>query len=243
MRRLYADLHLCPNPQDSRQASNLVRKAAELGYSLVAIAFTPEHTPTFQIVQKECSEVNVDLVTRIDLKPRSPSELMRCLRRFRRRFEIIAVLCEAKNVSRQAAKDRRVDLLNFPSIDYRRRFFDFAEAELTSGSLASLEIDMKPIFDLKGPPRIKLMSTLRREAALAKDFDIPIVISSGVSNDLHVRKPMELASLTSLFDLKRDFALDAVSKNPMAIVVRNRGKLDSRFVAPGIRVVRRGRDC
>ena len=56
----------------------------------------------------------LDLASRVDLRPRSQNELVGLLRRLRRRFEIICVLCESKEVARQAAKDRRVDLLNFP---------------------------------------------------------------------------------------------------------------------------------
>jgi RNase P/RNase MRP subunit p30 len=165
------------------------------------------------------------------------------LRKFRRRFEIIAVVCESKNVARQAAKDRRVDLLNFPSLDFRSRFFDKAEAELASNGLASLEIDMKPLLTLEGPARIRLLSNLRREAAIAKKSHVPIVISSGVSDRVLMRKPRELSALASLFDLNEASAIEAISKNPVAIVKRNRDKLSSRFVAPGIRIVRRGNDC
>jgi len=91
--------------------------------------------------------------------------------------------------------------------------------------------------------RIRLLSNLRRETAVAKDFHVPIVISSGVSDELLMRKPRELAALASLFDLDETSAMEAVSKNPVAMVERNRGKLSSRFVAPGIRIVRRGKDC
>jgi hypothetical protein len=38
-------------------------------------------------------------------------------------------------------------------------------------------------------------------------------------------------------------ARKSVSDNPVAIVKRNREKLSWQFVAPGIRVVRRGKDC
>jgi RNase P/RNase MRP subunit p30 len=58
-----------------------------------------------------------------------------------------------------------------------------------------------------------------------------------------MRKPQELAALSYLFDLDKTVALDAVSKNPMTIVKRNREKLDPRYVVPGIRIVRRGKDC
>lgn len=244
MKKIYADLHLRPNSKNPEHVSQIVIRASRLGYSLIALAFPSnlveeEIRPLVDI----CKKAEVDLASRVDLKPKTPRELINGLRRFRRRFEIIAVACESKNVARQAAKDRRVDLLNFPSLDFRSRFFDKAEAELASNGLASLEIDLKPLLTLEGPARIRFLSSLRREASIAKKFHVPIVISSGVSDQTLMRKPRELAALASLFDLDEASAIEAVSKNPAIIVKRNRDKLSSRFVAPGIRIVRRGNDC
>jgi RNase P/RNase MRP subunit p30 len=84
---------------------------------------------------------------------------------------------------------------------------------------------------------------LRKEAAIAQDFHVPMVTSSGASSRFLIRTPRDLAALASVFDLDRTSALEAVSKNPVAIVKRNRHKLSAEFVAPGVRVVRRGKDC
>jgi len=244
MKRIYVDLHLCPNLKDYERVSRMITTAPRLGYRQIAITFTPNIAEEeIQRLRSISKEAKIDLASRVDLKPKTPRELIRNLRRLRRRFEIIAVICESKSVARQAAKDRRVDLLNFPSIDFRRRFFDSAEAELASKGLASLEIDMKPLLTLEGLVRIRLLSNLRREVAIAQDFHVPIVISSGVSDEMLMRKARELVALASLFDLDYATAMDAVSKNPLAIVRRNREKLSSRFVAPGIRIIRRGNDC
>ena len=51
-----------------------------------------------------------------------------------------------------------------------------------------------------------------------------------------------MAALAFLFGLEEASVLEAVSKNPKAIVERNREKLDSKFVAPGIRVIKEGKD-
>jgi RNase P/RNase MRP subunit p30 len=118
-----------------------------------------------------------------------------------------------------------------------------AEAELASNALASLEIDVNPILVLEGQARIRLLSNLRRETAIAKAFNVQIVLSSGVSNIWLQRRPMDLVALASLFDLDRASAIRAISTSPVLIVKRNRQKLDSRFVAPGIRIIRRGKDC
>ena len=244
MKRTYADLHLCADINDSSHVSRLVSKASTLGYNLVAMPFSPRVVKEeVNQVQKICKEFAVQSASRVDLKPRSPEDLLKDLRKLRRMFEIIAVTCESKIVARQAAKDRRVDLLNFPHPDFRRCFFDMAEAELASTCLCSLEIDVKPLLTLEGVARIRLLSILRREAEIARAFHVPIVVSSGVSETLLMRKPTEQAALTSLFNLDQISAIDAVSKNPTTIVRRNREKLSRRFIAPGIRVLRRGQDC
>ncbi len=244
MKRTFADLHLRPNVKDPTATSQVINKAAAFGYCLVAVPFPPEtREDETRKLQAMCREAEVDFVSRIDLRPRTQNELMRQLRRLRRKFEVICVFCENKEIARQAAKDRRVDLLNFPSLDFRRRFFDRAEAELASNSLAALEVDVKPLLVLEGPSRIRLLSNLRRETAIAREFRVPIVVSSGAQGEIQLRKPREMAALTFLFGLDEASALETVSQNPAAIVERNREKLSRRFVAPGIRVVKEGHDC
>jgi RNase P/RNase MRP subunit p30 len=222
----------------------MINKASRLEYRLIAITF-PLNAKREEIerIQNISREYKIDLASRIDLKPRSPKELIQHLRKLRRKFEVIAVICESKTVARQAAKDRRVDLLNFPSPNTHRRFFDTAEAELASKALASLEIDIKPLLTLEGPARVRLLSSLRREAAIAQKFHVPIVISSGASDEFLMRKPRDMAALASLFDLDEVSAINAVSKNPTQIVKRNRENLSPKFVAPGIKVIRKGKDC
>ncbi len=244
MKRKFVDLHLRMNGKDPASNARILSKASSLGYSLVSMPSQPEMSIEETVKLRSTSkDLGLDFASRIDLRPRSQSELLSQLRRFRRKFEVLCVLCESKEVARQAAKDRRVDLLSFPQLDYHRRFFDRAEAELASHSLATLEIDIKPLLVLEGASRVRFLSCLRRETAVAKDFHMPIVVSSGVSELMLLRKPREMAALAQLFGLEGDLALDAVSQNPVAIVKRNRAKLSSSFVAPGIRVVKEGRDC
>ncbi len=244
MKRLYSDLHVNANINDKKQTVELITKAAKLGYQLVATPFSPNSTKEQMAqIHEICAEIGVDSVTRVDLEPASPNELMRNLRKLRRKFEIIAVICHNKNVARQAAKDHRVDLLNFPSIDYRNRFFDMAEAELASNSSVSFEIDTEPLLTLEGAQRIRLLACLRKETVTANSYSVPIIISSNTAKPGLLRKPQDSAALTQLFDLDKQTALDAVSTNPDILVKRNREKLSPKFVAPGIRIVRRGKDC
>jgi RNase P/RNase MRP subunit p30 len=244
MKRAFADLHLRLNVKDHATTLRITNKAAALGYRLIAVPLEPETAAnSITKLRTICTEAKIDFASRIDLRPRTKNELTHQLRRLRRKFEVVCVACENKEVARQAAKDRRVDLLNFPSLDFHRRFFDNAEAELASNSLAALEIDVKPLLVLEGPTRTRVLSSLRREAAIASKFHVPIILSSGVFEERLLRKPREMAALAFLFGLNEASALEAVSQNPKAIVERNREKLGSRFVAPGIRIIKEGKDC
>ena len=201
MKRAFADLHLRLNVKDAT-TTRMINKAAALGYGLVASPLAPEaRADEIAKLQTVCKEAGIDFASRVDLRPRTENELMQQLRRLRRKFEVVCVSCENKAVARQAAKDRRVDLLNFPLLDFRRRFFDRAEAELACNSLSGLEVDVKPLLVLEGPVRVRLISSLQREAAVAMAFGVPIVVSSGVSTELLLRKPRDMAALAFLFGL------------------------------------------
>jgi len=244
MKRIFADLHLRLDPRDPALTSRIVTKVASLGYGMIAVSLSPD-------IQREelakLSEIfksaEVNFVSRIDLQARTRDQLINQLRKLRRKYELVCVFCETKEIARQAAKDRRVDLINFPSADYTRRFLDKAEAELIRSSLAAWEIDAKPLFLLEGSSRARFISTVRREISVAKDFKIPIVVSSGVSTELLLRKPREMAALAGLFGLDEASALEALSTMPISIVKRNREKLGLGFVAPGINVMKEGNDC
>jgi RNase P/RNase MRP subunit p30 len=241
--RKFADLHLCPSLENFNSLEKMIGKSYELGYRLVGVPLPPRvQQEKVKFLKKICGDIGTDFVTRVDLTPKKPQELLRELRKLRRNFEIISVMCDSKPIARQAAKDRRVDLLSFPT-DSRGRFFDPAEAELASQASASLEIDMAPIILMKGEPRIRLLSRLRREVETAEKFGVLTVISSGATDEYLLRTPHDYAAFASLFDLAEPLGLRALSQNPLAIVKRNREKLSPNYVASGVRIIKRGKNC
>ena len=241
MKRVFSDLHLRVNPKDAQATGRSIERAAKFGYSRISIPFSNQlEDAQISSLKTVCSPAGLDFVVRADFKPRNQEDLMRFLRKFRRKVEVICIVCDEKEIARSAAKDRRVDLINFPSLDYHKRFFDRAEAELASCSQTALEVDVKSLLILEGPPRVRLLSSLRREVALAKEFHVPIVVSSGVGEEHLMRMPRDLASLGYLFGLGEMEALDAVSINSNCIIDRNREKLSSKFVAPGISILKEG---
>ncbi|MCW3981896.1 MAG: hypothetical protein NWE81_02090 [Candidatus Bathyarchaeota archaeon] len=242
--RKFADLNLQLGLERVEETERTICKAAELGYRMLGISIPGRaKKETTDFLKKTCRKHGVDFAPRADLHPQSSRELLSELRLLRRRFAILAVNCATKAVARQAAKDRRVDLLVFSSNNPRKRFFDISEARLASQGLAALEIDCKHILWRSGFDRISVLSSLRREATIAEKLRIPVVVCSGASNWLELRGPHQMASLTTLFGLSEELALDAISEVPYEIVMRNRKKQDGNYVGPGISVRRRGEAC
>ena len=238
--RRFADLHLRVPSKDLPQAERMIKKASELGYSLVGIPFQPTATrEQISKLKQVCNDAKLDFVSRTNLSPRNSGELLRDLRRYRRKYEIVAVRCNTKDVARQAGKDRRVDLLQFSVTNFRQRFFDEQEAELASQALSSLEIELAPILQLTSFSRIRLLSNLRKEVATAERAGVPIILSSGATTEQLMRGPRDYAALTTIFDLPFSSSLKAVSETPWVTVERNRKKFSPDYVAPGIRVVGR----
>lgn len=236
----FADLHLRVPFNNMLQAEKMINNASELGYSLVAVPFPPNTTTEQKNQLRQlCNKAKMDFVSRTNLSPKNSNELLRELRRYRRKFEIIGVRCTTKDVARQAAKDRRVDLLQFSFTNLRQRFFDEQEAELASQALSSLEIELAPMLQLRSFFRIRFLSRLRKEIATAQRAKVPLILSSGATTELLMRGPYDYAALTSLFEMPLDSALKALSDTPLATVERNRTKLSPNYVAPGISVAGR----
>lgn len=234
--RRFIDLHLRHPASGTDELESMLRFAAELGYSGVAVAsdrVLPER------LKRLGGELSLDLISRINLRPRSAKELTATLRRVRRRFEVVAMDCLSKAVARQAAKDHRVDLINFPASTLARRrvWFDRQEASLASGANCAYEFNASALLR-QGPVKsARLLSIIRREIENAKRNDVPIVVSSGADSRLLMREPRGLAALLDLVDVEEESGLDMVSSIPWRIVEVNRGKLAPGFVAPGVRVV------
>jgi len=223
--RKFIDLHLKP---EAGSAEEMLKLASRLGYGGVGLIHNGTAT---------ADGAPLDIVSRIDLMPRNANDLTATLRRIRRRYEIVAVECRSKNVARQAAKDNRVDVLNFPgSVSERRRVrFDRQEASLASDANCAYEINVSDLMGAGPLVLSKLLSIIREETENAERHGVPVVVSSGAQEPLAMRDPRSLAAVLSLLDINEEQSLDTVSTNPWDMVARNREKLGPGFVMPGVR--------
>ncbi len=211
----------------------MVKLAKEYGFQTIAISIS-ESSHIDQLI-KLGEKYGLAIIRRVNLKPSTISELVINLNRWRLNCEIIAVECNSATITKQAAKDRRVDLLNFPIQNLK--LFNKPVAELTSNTNVALEVIFNHL--IKSERRIlpKTMRMLRLKIALARKYKIPVIGSSGASSILELRAPRDMAAFFHLLGLSLDDAVNAFSKYPLEIVNRNRAKLKTEYIGEGVRLI------
>ena len=116
--------------------------------------------------------------------------------------------------------------------------FDRKEAVLASESNCAYEINFMELLHQNPVLVSKLFSIIKDEVENAVRSEVPIIISSGATMTSQMRSPRDLSSLSAVFDLQEEIGLDAVSTTPARMIEANRKKLESGFIAPGVKVVK-----
>lgn len=221
--RRFIDLQIFPGPG---KTAEMLSHANHLGYSAVGCGGdTPSDAP-------------IDVISRLDIAPRSQQDLQRMLKGNRRKHEVISVLCLSKGVARQAAKNPRVDLLRFPRCPSRRTvWLDRQQAALAGEGGCQFEVVASDLLTQDPEKLGYVIKQLKKEVLNARRYDVPVVLSSGADSVHGMRDPRSLAALMSLVGLGEEESLDLVSVNPSTLVERNRDKLSASYVSPGVRVM------
>lgn len=199
----------------------------------IGLVVPPERLMSCRPIVDLFERARVDVATRFNLRPRSREELLRSLRRFRSRYEIIAVECTAPSVSRVAVRDRRVDIVYFP----KQGSGNVIRGKLAKSCRAALEFNLAEL--LSGPNLETRLSRLRREMEVAAQASATVIGSSNASNTFQLRSPRDIAAILHVIGLPHDTALRAVSDVPLEIVKRNRLKMREPQLEEGVNIVRR----
>jgi len=231
--RTYADLHLCPPLEDLTNARSMASLLAELQVKTVGLVVPPERLSPLPTIAELFKGSGFDVAKRLNLKPKSREDLLRSLRRFRGKYEIIAVECGMLSVSRVAVRDGRVDIVYFPKQERGNSF----RGNLASTCRAALEINLSELTS--GPGFGARLRSLKREIQIAAKASTKVIGSSKASSPYELRSPRDFAAMLHLMGLPLDSALRAVSETPLDIVRKNRLRLQESELQEGVRIVRR----
>ena len=220
--REFVDLGVYPK---EGSLESIIETAKQLGYNRIG-------------VEGNKKSDSLDLVNRVDLRPRNQNELGKQLRKLRYKAEVIIVHCNTRSVSRQAARDHRVDFCRFPiSGGKRMQYLDRRQAGLMRDSGAGYEVCIQDMFVDDRVQLIKRIGIIKKSLGIALKNDLPVIASSGASDVYGIRDPHGLASLLSLLGVDEELALNMVSSVPNAVIEENRAKLGPNFIESGVWII------
>ncbi len=229
--RKFIDLNI-KNPGNQEDLKEMLRLASKMGFKVIGIS---SDNPVTQDLKNQAKALGIDIASRIDLKPEKPKDLTNALRNIRRRFDIVAVKCNSKAILRQAAKDHRIDILNFKLLDRKNRIgFDHQGASLAAKSNCVYEYIYDEIIRSTSIDQVQTIFNMRRDFLSASQEGVPIIVTSGAGKCLRMREPRALASLTRLIGMSETKGLDTVSMQPQMIFERNRKKFNSGYIHSGV---------
>lgn len=202
------------------------------GYSCVGLTVpTGIMRDRITLLKSSFQEAGIEVALRIDLASRSRMELLRVLRRYRNSYDLIAVKCLNSHVATVACRDRRVDLVLF---DPNNRNLRFAHpyANLLRGCL-----EFNLISSLLDETKREVFTAMRKQAAIAQEHDLEMVLSSGSNRPEMVRSPSQIAALASVMGLSQKQCFAGVSSTPLGLIERNSMRRSPQFIEEGVRLV------
>lgn len=228
----FVDLHVVPRVADEKSCLRVAQLLRLAGYSKVGLVIpsglSKEKVTTIRDVFENAG---VETASRLNLACTSREELLRQLRRFRSIYDVIGVKCLNKNVSMIGCRDRRVDVVFFEPSLYQIRF-NHSLANLLRGAL---EFNLTSIFS----GRSDLLARFAKQARIAREHDLNVVLSSGCIDSSMVRSPHQIAALGQAMGLSQQQARRGISETPLAIVNTNAFRRTPEYVEEGVRILSR----
>lgn len=229
MKRRFFDLHVFPNEKNLKE---MVNRARELGFK--ALGCTVKDRSGLKalkgiLVEEEPSEIQV--LTRLDLRPSVPERFFAEVKRARGSFDITAAECLTRKDIITATRSR-VDILFLePGAILGLREGDFKPLAV---SQKFLEFNLCPLLRKRGPERVRELSYLMSCLDWLLKLKVPIILSSGAKEPLDMRSPLDIASFFSLTGLSLEEGLKGLSKNPRALLEILRAEKDPEGLFPSL---------
>jgi len=186
-------------------------------------------------ISKLIEEYPIEIITRLDIdgKELVKNQIIPILRKQRRETPLIAIKCYDPELTGWAAQDNRVDILSFP-INQIGKLFTNSVAKLMIKFEKHLELPLANLYLSPERVQIQAIRQIKQAMDIARKKKVPTIINSGSTSVKQLRSPWELISLVQTLTSSKDSQIDSLSKIPYKLVSKNKVKISSDYIAPGI---------
>ncbi len=236
----FYDLHLHSEFSEGKSSvEDFAKRAKILGFK--GIGFATYYKDRKRVDQLEKRVVEVSKKTGVDifigLEATTLEELKKLIN-IRRDYNILLVRGTNLDLNRKAVQTKEVDILTHPEYNRRDSGLNHTMTKLAAKNQVAIEINFREILLSSKNTRSHVMHHIQENVKLCKKYKTPIIISSGAVSHWQLKDPKVLMSMGCLLGLELNEAKDALSKMPENMIRMVKERRDSKWIIPGVKVVK-----
>ncbi|MEA1984692.1 MAG: ribonuclease P protein component 3 [Euryarchaeota archaeon] len=213
----FYDLNVHSRPDGNTEPEQMASIAGRIGYSGIAIT---NHSSSKDAVV-EVDTPGIEVFRGVELMVSNASKLHGLVGKYRNKVDVLVVHGGNEDVNRAAVENPNVDVLAHPQTS-RDGGINHVLARSASENNVAIGFNMDTIIKGRGGRRVQTLSHFRKNLELVRKYDVPMLLTSNAASRFDMRAPREMIALAGLFGMRRDEAIDALSRIPEQIINHNR---------------------
>ena len=227
----FYDLNVHSTPEGKSSPQQLSELARHFGYSGIALTNHSNAEGNYQA--SKCDDFEV--FKGIELVASNPSKLHGLIGKYRKKVDVLIVHGGSESINRAAVENSNVDILAHPQTS-KDSGLNHVLAKSASANNVAIEFNLDAIIRGRGGRRVHSISHFRKNLAIARKYDVSMILTSNAHSYFDLRAPREMIAIAGLFGMTEEEAISALSKTPAEVISRNRPSTG--FVQNGVEVIR-----
>ncbi|MCK4736293.1 MAG: hypothetical protein KAT65_27825 [Methanophagales archaeon] len=213
----FFDLNVHAYPETEVPVEELVRVARRYGYAGIAITNYDEVVKGKEGEQLPPSIANFAF-RGIEIRAKSVSELKRRIRLYYGKVPLIVVRGGSKELNEAALKNSMVDVLAPQHGEHGKEGLTHVLVRYAAENDVAIEFNLNAIIHGRRSDRARILGKMREILKFVRKYKAMPVITSNAHSIYDLRAPREMVALASLFGMRKEEAVHALSDIPEGIL-------------------------
>ena len=213
----FFDLNVHAYPETNTPAEELLRVARRYGYAGIAIT---NHDDSVE----EKQETSPSIYMGIEIRTNSVSELNRKLKHHSGKVPLLVVHGGDEKINLAALKDHRVDILAHPCGEKGEGVLNHVLVRYAVENGIAIEFNMNALIYSRRGDRARILGRMHDNLHLVRKYKAMSILTSNARSIYDLRAPREMIALASLFGMRREEAVSALSDIPLRILEKRWNK-------------------
>ncbi len=211
----FFDLNVHAYPETDVPVEDMYRIAKRYGYTGIAIT---NHDDTEKGKEILPPSISTFVFRGVEIRTKSVSELKRKIKLHYGEVPLLAVHGGSEVINEAALKDSRVDILAHPCGEKGEGELSHVLVRYAAKNGVAIDFNLNAIIHSRRSDRARILWKMRENLKLVRKYKAPAIISSNARFIYDLRAPREMIALASLFGMKKDEAIHALSAIPEGVL-------------------------